>query len=88
MVAHDRSPRGQREEVGVSFSDEDLKGLKEDLETDVESTGILTTRSYMKRVLARLEAAEEVCRQVMCAQEKGSWIFEGCIEAWRKAAGK
>lgn len=79
----------------MTFSDDDLKRLKEEIEADVESTGMPMTRSYMKRLLARMEASEIAVKYLRIAQEDDGQSIEysagvrdeadQAYEAWRKA---
>ena len=76
----------------MSFSDEDLKRLKEIFECSPQIDVHGFTDENFKALLARLEAAERIVNR-MCVHA-GSWRgkLDGCfkdeVKAWRKAAGK
>jgi hypothetical protein len=72
----------------VTFTDDDLKRLKEMLnKCDCDSghqTPTVGSHVLQKAVLARLEAAEN-----LIALDKRYWeMYPTHYEAWRKAAGK
>jgi hypothetical protein len=62
----------------MAFTDDDLKRLEEMLQRyDLSDV----TFEQWNALLARLEAAERVCRAA-------HMVDEGTMNAWRKAAGK
>lgn len=71
----------------MSFTDGDLKRLKEDVVFLVDSKAMGTD---LDALLARLEAAEAVLEDPDMQQflATAGWEFAAVIEAWRKAAGK
>jgi hypothetical protein len=74
----------------MTFTDDDLKRLKEDLQErkddHYELAGRLDIES-MEALLARLEAAEILIEAFMDREGMGPFWKEE-YEAWRKAAGK
>ncbi len=75
----------------MKFPDDDLEWLKEQVMADVESSGIPMTRSYMNRLLARLEAAENIIKKILEAKTHAGCELRASdlyIEDWHKAAGK
>lgn len=73
----------------MSFSDEDLKRLKDEvLSGNYDWTEILTPES-MKALLARMEAAENF-RQLVLAKWRARMPQElvDADEDWKKAAGR
>ena len=88
----------------MAFTDDDLKRLKNAEESNakrIESMGgegsIVLTRLQADRFIARLEAAEKVCK--LSQLEQASHFTEGmgwestervyeALKEWRKAAGK
>jgi hypothetical protein len=77
----------------MTFTDDDLKRLKDDMELGVTT---LLFPEIAKALLARLEASERVClgavsqRIVHTPHEcyDGNPIRVEIVEAWRKACGK
>ena len=63
------------------FTDDDLKRLKETKE--YWNSRLCSCEDLITPLLARLEAAEEVC-EFWAHEEQG----QGLIEAWREVAGK
>lgn len=70
-----------KEPKGSSFSDDDLKRLK-DSSSHITHLGVDTP--LFKALLARLEAAEKVCE---IAHNKLFTRYSKEVEAWRKAKG-
>lgn len=72
----------------MSFSDDDLKRLKE----IINEHGLITHNmgaNVYKALLARLEAAEEVCERAKThGCEDPECVLDLSLEDWRKAAGK
>jgi hypothetical protein len=69
----------------MTFSDEDLKRLKEEVSLgDVSHT----SPNELASLLARLEAAE-VCAKLLDLKGSDEFTFadEDAVRAWRKAAG-
>ena len=72
------------------FTDGDLKRLKE----YINSGKPIEDGEMTKALLARLEAAEDVCRKmplliVVCNHKPQSWdVVDEAYRAWRKAAGR
>lgn len=65
----------------MTFTDDDLKSLKEDAELDVW----LDPRKVLP-LFSRLEAAEKICLNIdKFWHDKRS--FDGMLYAWRKACG-
>lgn len=71
----------------MPFTDEDLKRLREEIESDVESSGMPMTRSYMNRLLARLEAADRLIERID-SDLLGEEEYQKCLKAYREACGK
>jgi len=88
----------------VSFTDDDLKRLKEFVDADglrpaksdnidIETDKLTIRRNVMRALLARLEAAEEPCNLLMrnAPSVRGqlfNTLMREKLEAWRKACGK
>ncbi len=69
----------------MTFTDDDLKRLKE----IIQARGFDWEIYNVRALLARLETAERVCERVELSQNTGeAFIYEGLIVAWREAAGK
>lgn len=67
----------------MSFTDEDLKKLKENIQL-IETYGRwLTNGSKVSALLARLEAAEAVIKDFRIPED----MPMGCIERWLKSKG-
>ncbi len=73
----------------MPFSDDDLKRLKELLESGEEWKADEVDIDLIA-LLARLLAAENVCRATKGIWDRGNMTLEldQALEAWRKAAGK
>ncbi len=72
----------------MTFTDDDLKRLTLFINADDNGNAIVAedfiVESKLKSLLARLEAAEEVIKNI----EEGHFIQPFTYEKWRKAAGK
>ena len=70
----------------MSFTDDDLKRLKEEIEDGFYGSN----RDRLNALLARLEAAEKLIslRGVRIQMERNDRKIETAAWAWRKAAGK
>lgn len=67
----------------MTFSDDDLKFLKEDLADLSDDSGVPAHVGLFKALLARLEAAEA------CLQDVWNIAIDDVkLEAWRKSCGK
>jgi hypothetical protein len=60
------------------FTDDEVKTMKEEADE-----GWLPSVNQIKALLARLEAAEEVIKDLRLVD-----VPMGCVERWRKSAGK
>lgn len=70
----------------MSFTDENLRRLKEKLSRDEDHAIIL---HETKALIARLEAAEKVCVYALNDEEySNGGYYKEVIEAWREAKGK
>lgn len=75
----------------MTFTDDDLKRLKEDIDgyerEQFDDWGMSVDE--VKRLLARLEAAEELLEECNLVWVRhNSDIAEKLFEAWRKACGR
>ena len=70
----------------MTFTDEDLKRLKEDLKKRTGENVLCRYLTYddVDALLLRLEAAENCITKHVVDE----WIDCGCMKEWRKAAGK
>lgn len=70
----------------MTFTDEDLKRLKEyhSIDREFHANSIWVERSKLKALIARLEAAEN------CAKNLNNILAEHCelLEVWRKSKGE
>jgi hypothetical protein len=76
----------------MSFTDEDLKRLKEIAEIDQRPSKVSETtldNEFLRALVARLEAAEKAARwfNVITVEDQKSEPYQDYL-AWRKAAGK
>lgn len=67
----------------TSFTDEDLKRLKEYVETPMDYPVVNINQAKMRALIARLEMAERVCERA-----ERTDILPVDLKAWRAASGK
>jgi hypothetical protein len=76
----------------MTFTDEDLKRLKEYAEhrEGMLSTNCIMPANEVKALLARLEAAETALEAIYPCLDSGSQFnyLDILMDSWRKAAGK
>lgn len=75
----------------MSFTDEDLKQLKEQTEEAVEKSWNYPHWSKIQALLARLEASEQVVKRALQYKHHfhGNCLCDNCkpVTAWRKVRG-